>query len=140
MFATFNLENFPFVNVKFANGVKDDEDFDNFLKQWVALNGQETNYSLIFDTTNVGIMNPKYAYRAASFIKELKNAEKTFIDQTIIIVNHKYIRYLLDLVLNFQKPSAPVYIVDKHDIADNLYKKLKNKEEINLENVTVVYP
>ena len=65
MFANFNLDDFPFVSVKFAKSVKNEEDFNNFLKHWIILNAQNKPYSLIFDTTNIGFINPKYAFKMA---------------------------------------------------------------------------
>lgn len=140
MFATFNLDNFPFVNVNFAKNVVDKYDFDNFLKGWFALEMQQKQYTLIFDTTTVGKINPKYAFRLVSYIKQLKKLKQIYLTQSIIIVNYRWIRYLLDLVFAFEKPVAPIYIVDNHETSKILYQKLKNKEEITLKNITMVYP
>ena len=112
MFAKFNTDDFPFVNVKFGDRVKNEEDFENFLQTWKTINDQKKRYTLIFDTTNIGIMNIKYAFKIGAFMRELQSEETTYINQSIIVVNHTYVRYLLNLVLSFQKPSAPVYIVN----------------------------
>ena len=141
MFANFNFDDFPFVKVKFAKSVKNEEDFDNFLKHWIILNAQNKPYSLIFDTTSIGFISPKYAFKMASFIKKLKNSGKTFLEQSIIIVNNSIIKNLLDLVMSIQKPVAKVYIVKQHESADKLYQSLRNNDSnINLDNISVFYP
>ena len=153
MFANFDLNQFPLVKVSFETSVKDEKDFDDFLTQWLCVNSQQKPYSLFFDTTNIGIMNPKYAIRAGSFIKELKKQKPTYIQYSIIVVNHKYIRYLLDFVMSYQKPSAPVYIVDNVEkgmlVLNNLlsYKDCDEKKKLDLKTtlealpeVSIIYP
>lgn len=141
MFANFNLDDFPFVNVKFAKSVKNEEDFDNFLKHWIILNAQNKPYSLIFDTTNIGFINPKYAFKMATFIKKLKNMEEKYLTQSIIIVNNSLIKNLLNVVMSIQKPVAKVYIVSDKENADRLYQNLRNNDNnINLENISVFNP
>ena len=153
MFANFDLNQFPLVKVSFETSVKDENDFDDFLTQWLCVNSQQKPYSLFFDTTNIGIMNPKYAIRAGSFIKELKKQKPTYIQYSIIVVNHKYIRYLLDFVMSYQKPSAPVYIVDNVENGKNVlnkllsYKDCDENKKVDLKNslealpeVSIIYP
>jgi len=153
MFANFDLNQFPLVKVSFETSVKDENDFDDFLTQWLCVNSQQKPYSLFFDTTNIGIMNPKYAIRAGSFIKELKKQKPTYIQYSIIVVNHKYIRYLLDFVMSYQKPSAPVYIVDNLENGINVlnkllsYKDCDENKKVDLKNslealseVSIIYP
>ena len=45
----------------------------------------------------------------ANFIKELKRKEQ-FLKSSIIIVESKYLRFLLDLIFKLQKPVANVYM------------------------------
>ena len=140
MFADFNLENFPLVKVKFKSNVENDEDFDYFLKGWMSIHNQKKEYTLLFDTSEIGIMNPKYALRTATFIKEFKKMDQQFLKKSIIIVTNKYIRYLMDFVFNFQKPSAPVYIVNNLDKSLEVYNDILNNIKIDDKNVIIVRP
>ena len=45
----------------------------------------------------------------ASFIKELKRKEQ-YLKSSIIIVESKYLRFLLNLIFKLQKPVANVYM------------------------------
>ena len=70
MFAEYNYYNFPYVKVKFNKNIENDTDFKNFLLKWIQLYNQKEKFIFIFDTTNVGFVNPKYCFQMALFIRE----------------------------------------------------------------------
>ena len=73
MWATFDDNEFPKVKITFQGVPANDADFVDFLTQWDSYNTQRNNtpYVFVFDTTNVGMVNPKYALKMSDFIKEL---------------------------------------------------------------------
>ena len=76
MFAEYNYDEFPYVRVKFNNTIENNEDFDKF--SWLDRFVQsKKNFTFIFDTTNVGFVNPKYCVKMAMFIHNLKTKRNT---------------------------------------------------------------
>ena len=73
---------------------------------------QKKIFTFIFDTTNVGFVNPKYCIKMAMFIHNLKQREIQYLQQSFIIVSSKIVERLLELIFFLQKPVAPVYIIN----------------------------
>jgi hypothetical protein len=141
MWANYDYHNFPIVSVKFNNKIENESDFTQFLKKWILLYNDKKDFTFIFDTLNVGIPNMKYCYRMTKFISSLKNFNHQYLQQSIIIVSNKYIKYLLNLIFRLQKPVATVYIynVTKNNPYD--YHILLNKISKNeLDDFSIVYP
>ena len=116
MFATFDNSNFPIVKVFFSETIKDREDFEIFLQEWLKLYDNKQYFTFVFDTQNVGFINPKYSVLMSLFIKELKKRDIQYLEKSHIYVYNKFTMYLLDLIFNLQKPVAPVYIIYNGDI------------------------
>ena len=114
MFVTFDETKYPIVKVNFTGVVRNDNDFSQFTNKWLELYERNQKFTFIFDTRNMGIMGPKYCFKMASFIKELKKRQIQYLEKSIIIVSNRYIRFLLWLIFKIQKPVAPVYITDIH--------------------------
>lgn len=111
MFAEYNYDDFPYVRVKFSNTIENSEDFDSFLAGWIDLYNQKQKFIFIFDTINVGFVNPKYCVKMAMFIHNLKQREIQYLQKSFIIVSSKLVERLLELIFFLQKPVAPVYII-----------------------------
>jgi len=111
MFAEYNYDEFPYVKVNFNKTIENSEDFDKFLTGWIELYNQKQNFIFIFDTTNVGFVNPTYCFKMAMFIHNLKQREVQYLEKSFIIVSSKLVERLLDLIFFLQKPVAPVYIL-----------------------------
>jgi len=111
MFAIYEYSNFPEVKVTFNGGPKDDSDFQLFLDQWEKLYEDKNNFTFTFDMKNISYANPKYCYRIANFISELKKKEIQYLLSTTIINFNSLINKLIELVFYIQKPIARVSIV-----------------------------
>ena len=122
MFAEYNYDEFPYVRVKFSNTIENNEDFDKFLAGWIDLYNQKKNFTFIFDTTNVGFVNPKYCVKMAMFIHNLKRREIQYLQQSFIIVSSKLVERLLELIFFLQKPVAPVYIINNRNLHLDLHR------------------
>ena len=59
----------------------------------------------------MGYVNPKYCYKMAEFISELKGGDIQYLTSTRIINVNRYLYYLLKLIFALQGPVAPVTIV-----------------------------
>lgn len=110
MFAHYNYENFPIVFVSFSESINSETEFDQFLNEWLILYHNRRDYSFIFDTRNMKNISPKYAIKMTLFIKNLRKQPYHYLQKSLILVNDKSIRRLLDFVFTLQSPVAPVYL------------------------------
>ena len=75
----------------------------------------------------------------ATFIKELKRKEQ-FLQGSIIIVQSKYLRFLLSIIFKLQKPVADVYMTDLYSnvFIQKLYNNINGNLNMEFSNVTIV--
>ena len=116
MFAEFDYSSFPIVNVKINSKVDNDDDFELFLNNWRKLYDDEKNFSFIFDTKDVGWIPLKYSFKMSMFIKELKQRNIQYLQQSTIHVYNNTVMNLLSLIFIIQKPVAPVNIIRNNQI------------------------
>lgn len=139
MWATFDDSEFPFIRVKLTGKIQNNVDFCNFTTTWDSYNLRRSEYVFLFDAREVGNVSIKYAFKMASFIKELKRKEQ-YLKSSIIIVENKYLRFLLNLIFRLQKPVADVYLTrdssDKH--IETLRSVIYGGYGYDLSQVTVV--
>tara|TARA_Y100000287_G_C14050721_1_gene271062 strand:+ start:44 stop:481 length:438 start_codon:yes stop_codon:yes gene_type:complete len=139
MWATFDDSEYPLIRVKLKGKIKNNVDFCNFTTTWESYNSRRTEYIFVFDSREVGYVNMKYAFKMASFIKDLKRKEQ-YLKSSIIIVENKYLRFLLNLIFKLQKPVADVYMT--RDASENHIQRIRNviygSYNYDLTQVTVV--
>lgn len=83
-------------------------------------------FSFIFDCSDVGLVPIKYCFKMTAFIKKLKQQEYQFLQKSIIYVNKKSVKRLLDLVFTIQPPVAPVHIIDNKDYIPLILRDASN--------------
>ena len=133
MFVQFNYDNFPLVHVTFGK-LNSTEEFNEFINEWLNLYRKQVNFTFIFNTTNLEVLNIKYSFKMSAFIYRLKKEPIQYLEKSIIIVKNNFIQYLLDLIFFIQSPVAPVYII-KDEIN---VKRILNNE--NVEECKIIYP
>jgi|TARA_B110000858_G_scaffold198501_1_gene265824 hypothetical protein len=126
MFANYNYEKFPIINVSLGS-INNDNDFKEFTDKWLELYDRKTKFSFIFDTSRVGYIHPKYSIYMAIFIKLLKKKPIQYLESSTIYVYNNFIYNLLKLIFNIEKPVAPVTII-------------YNCKEKNITNEYKIYP
>tara|TARA_B110000977_G_C11044231_1_gene479976 strand:+ start:48 stop:500 length:453 start_codon:yes stop_codon:yes gene_type:complete len=142
MFANFNYDKFPLVYVIFSESLASEEEFDNFLKEWLVLYHNQNNFMYIFDTRMMKIISPIYSLKMAFFIKKLRKQPIHYLEKSLILVNDNRIKKLLDMVFTLQSPVAPVYLwmterIDK----DEIYNMCENCSVDNiLEDMIYIKP
>ena len=67
MFANYNYDNFPVVFVNFSENINSENDFDQFLNEWLILYHNRRYFSFIFDTRNMKNISIKYAIKMTLF-------------------------------------------------------------------------
>ena len=110
MFAHYNYDNFPIVFVSFSENINSETEFDQFLNEWLILYHNRRDFSFIFDTRNMKNISIKYAIKMTLFIKSLRKQPYHYLQKSLILVNDKHIKRLLDFVFTLQSPVAPVYL------------------------------
>ena len=110
MFANYNYDNFPVIFVEFSENINSENEFDQFLNEWLILYHNRRDFSYIFDTRNMKNISIKYAIKMTLFIKNLRKEPYHYLQKSLILVNDKSIKRLLDFVFTLQSPVAPVYL------------------------------
>jgi hypothetical protein len=132
MFANYNYDNFPIIFVKFSESINSETEFDQFLNEWLILYHNKRDFSFIFDTRNMKNINIKYAIKMTLFIKNLRKEPYHYLQKSLILVNDKHIKRLLDFVFTLQSPVAPVYLWLSGNI--NIVSELDKEYLINTLN------
>ena len=138
MFSEFNFDYIPFIKVRFNANVESDEDFYDFINNWQKINDKKENYYFIFDTTQVGLINIKYAVLLTKFISKLKKEKKKYLLGSIIYVNNQYIRYLLKFIFMTQNPISNVYIINNLIQIEPICNAFLENKIYSHEDVTLV--
>ena len=129
MFAEYNYDNLPVVFVTFSESINSENEFDQFLTEWLLLYHNAEDFSFIFDTRNMKNISIKYAIKMTLFIKSLRKQPYHYLQKSLILVNDKNIKRLLDFVFTLQSPVAPVYLWHINSINnENIDNDELNKE------------
>ena len=139
MFASFNLDLFPIVIVTLKGIIANDDDFDSFLTSWLQINNQQKNFIFIFDTSELEIPSVKYCLKMSIFISKLRKLPHQYLQKSLIIINHYYIKYMIDLMFSLQPPVALVYLTQE-SLVDSM-KKITAQKDIfnyNFEDIEVL--
>jgi hypothetical protein len=133
MWATYNYASLPLVCVDFTDNIKNIEDYNNFIQKWTELYADKKDFYFLFDTTNTAMVNIKYSYKMSKFISKLKEFPYQYLQQSVIIVKNRYIKFLLNIIFMFQKPVAPVYMINYKDNKDlcGILRETTQIDEIN---------
>ena len=110
MFATFDRTYFPIVKVTFNGSPQSDDDFEQFLNQWLQLYEEKEEFMFYFDTINVSNPEIKYGLKMSQFIKKLKKQELQYLQKSFIIINNDMVKWILEFIFLIQPPVATVYI------------------------------
>ena len=125
MFAKYNIDSHPKVEVTFGKTIQDDEDYKEFVRGWLKLYQNETPFYFLMDTSNTGLVPIKYCFEMGRFIDYLKKNKKPFLKYSIILVKNQFVLTLLKLIFKISRPVAPVYIVKNRNDFINLDHQLK---------------
>ena len=136
MFANYNYDNFPVIFVEFSENINSETEFDQFLSEWLILYHNRQDFSFVFDTRNMKNISIKYAIKMTLFIKNLRKQPYHYLQKSLIIVNDKNIKRLLDFVFTLQSPVAPVYLWHINEEYDKQYliDTLNSISRINLKS------
>ena len=134
MFAEYNYDNFPIVSVLFSETISNENEFDQFLKQWLELYHNQKDYLFLFDTRKMNNIPFKYSIKMALFIKKIRKQPYHYLQKSLIVVNNNKIKKLLDFVFTMQSPVAPVYIWNTEELNHLILNE--KLTQINRKNLT----
>lgn len=138
MFASFNRETFPIVQVTMNGKPESDEDFDDFLNEWSKLYDEKNDFIFLFYTENVSNPDIKYSIKMSQYIKNLRKKDYQYLQKSVILINSNKVRWLLDFIFSIQPPVADVYLIDTKKYSFNL-SEIENID-INAEGITYIQP
>ena len=140
MFAEFNESQFPIIKITLNNSIENDDDFNNFLNGWLKYYQQKKEVIFLFDATNVGYIPIKYCFKMSTFIRELKQLDKQYLQRSFIVANSWIVKTLLRIIFSMQTPVAPVYIVRTQELALLMNQDIIDTKSISLYNYYAYYP
>ena len=111
MWAEFNYSKYPEIIIDFSGTINNDDEFENFINEWREINNCKKKYTLFFNTKNCKLVNIKYAYKMAKFIKELKKDNIKYLGKSTIVIYNYWIVNLMKLIVKIEKPIAPLKLV-----------------------------
>ena len=130
-FAYFDTSQFPRVYIKLNKSISSDEEYDKFTSDLLDLYKKQKYYNLVIDTTDTCMINIKYAFKLANFIKGLKKDApdlygEQWLQYSIILVSSNLVMKLLNIIFKITKPIAPVYIVSSENDKNIIINKFNN--------------
>ena len=140
MFAEFNESQFPIVKITLNNRIENNEDFNNFLNGWLKYYQQKKEVVFLFDATNVGYIPITYCFKMSTFIRELKQLDKQYLQRSFIVANSWIVKSLLRIIFSIQSPVAPVYIIRTQELALLMNQDIIDTKSISLYNYYAYYP
>ncbi len=120
MWATYNYDNFPTVNVTISGVIENDNDFNQFIQEWLSLFIKGDDFNFYFDTLNCGLINLRYAFKMALWIKKFKLNKYNNLKFSKIIVSNRSIMYLLRLIFYIERPLAPIEVLYKKNLDETI--------------------
>tara|TARA_A100001015_G_C15029890_1_gene732607 strand:- start:1298 stop:1726 length:429 start_codon:yes stop_codon:yes gene_type:complete len=138
MFAKIDDSKFPLVYYTLNGIPESDNEFENFLIEWDKINNRKQYYNLCINSLNIGWISVKYAIRLSKYVKKLKENEEVYIRNTIIIIQNKYVRGLINLVFKLQKPVSTIYIVNNIKDSEIVNYCISKNIKINTDKITII--
>ena len=139
MFAKFDESEKPIIKIKLGLNIKDEEDYDKFTSKWLQLEDNKEEYHYIIDTTDCGLINIKYCYKIAGFIKSIKAREKKYLQKKRC---HRFIKTYLKQQkqhLKQQKKMEKAQYFYHPDVALMTNLKILKIEEMYLLRLLLLY-
>jgi|TARA_R110001599_G_scaffold337983_1_gene556714 hypothetical protein len=135
MWAQYSEIGFPIVQVQMKGKIKNDEDFYDFTNGWLEYYKKKQDFVFVFDTTDVGFVNIKYAFKMANFVKELKKQEIQYLKHSIIVTDNWWTKFLLKIIFAIQSPVCSIeYHSDFENLdLENLILKTKGRDSLGLQ-------
>ena len=134
----YDNSNFPLVKVKLIGDLNNNDEFDQFLNEWLRLYDNQNDFTFLFDTLEVGNPPLKYCIKMANFIKKLRKRDYQYLQESIILINNNKIKWMLEFIFQIAPPVARVYIFNINDDSNIDINKLDDIK--NSSNSIIIEP
>lgn len=117
---------FPNVFVTFPSYLND-INFKKLVDTWEQLYEFQQPFTMIFDCSPLYTPPPKYALKVINFMKKIRKKKPQYLEKSVILIPSPFVLQILKMVLNVQKPVAPLYFYAPKDnsIEFDVYKVFK---------------
>tara|TARA_B110000858_G_scaffold174891_1_gene207854 strand:- start:324 stop:785 length:462 start_codon:yes stop_codon:yes gene_type:complete len=118
----------PVIEVSFSDNISDndtsitEEGFINFKETWNTLDLENKHYCIKIDTSKLTYAPISYCYKISVFMVEMKSKHSGNLQFSIINIENKLVKSLFNLILRLSKPIATVYVTNKVDTMECLFK------------------
>jgi len=140
MFSTYNLDFFPIIQV-LIHGIPQNNEFDEFLQNWLQLYNRQEPFLFLFDIRDLGDISIKYCFKMSLFIRSIRKQNPQYLQKSVILINNNKVKRLLDLIFTLQSPVADVFIINTEENIDDIRLKIDTITIHNTdENITYIEP
>lgn len=139
MSASFSLEKWPIVLVKFHKLNDKRNNIDVFLQKWETLYSYKTHFDMIFDSRELSSFSITDVFKISQFMMKIREYKPQYCKNTIMVVKKQYIKTLLNTVFSFQKPFTKYYLHMTQNENLDLYD-LYLKRDLYPEKFTITLP
>jgi len=117
----------PVIEVLFSDNLSNDTtkteaDFNYFKETWKTLDLEDIPYCIKIDTSMLTYAPISYCYKMSMFMIEMKSKHSGNLQFSIINIENELVKSLFNLILRLSKPIATVYMTNKLDIMNCLFK------------------
>lgn len=126
-FAVFDVSKWSIVNVKLTGVPEDMTEFEDYLKGYDLLYEKKLIFSLIIDSTNIGLISAYYIARQAFHMHSNEENTKKYVKKVALIITSDSVRKLLNGLFQLRNPVCEVKIFKCLDDCHQWIKNDKNK-------------
>jgi len=119
-FAVYDYSFLPVIHIYLSNIIESDADFNNFISEWYLIYAKRQPFKYVFHAEKVGYVPIKYALQMAAFMKNLRQLSEQYLQKSIIIIDHNYAKYLLNLIFYLQPPVSDIYVTKDSSLIEEL--------------------
>jgi hypothetical protein len=116
-YATFHLEDFPIVTVRFTGAKAEEENFQAYLNSLHEAYKREAPFTYIFDATQATLPGFKYQKMQADWLKENEPLMKSYCLGTAYVIPNAMIRTVLKGIFALQQQPVPYLIAGTNEEA-----------------------
>ena len=109
-FAVFDVCEWPIVNVKLSGVPEDMTEFEDYLKGFDLLYQKNREFSLIIDSTDIGVISPYYIARQAFHMHSNEDNTKRYVQKVALVITSVSVRKLLNGLFQMRKPVCKTEI------------------------------
>lgn len=100
------------VRVSFRHHPEREEEFQAFLTDLSRLYQDQKKFSLLFDTTNLGVLPLRYVTGLGQWITKHRPDAQQFLEKSAVRIEHPGVRVFMKALLLVAPPSAPLEIFE----------------------------